>query len=223
MTYVVELVNVARHYPGPPPVHALSSATLQVERGEFVAVTGPSGSGKSTLLNVLGLLDRPSSGSYRIAGTDTADMSDTERAGIRASMIGFVFQAFHLLPHRSALHNVMLSGMFTGVSRHTRREQSRAALDGVGLAHRHDAFPTTLSGGERQRVAIARALANRPHLLLCDEPTGNLDSRNADVVLDLLATLHQRGQTIIVITHSDVVARAASRQVTILDGVLADG
>lgn len=220
MANVLELVNVARTYRGPPLVEALRNATLTAAAGDYIAITGPSGSGKSTLLNILGLLDRPSAGIYRLAGTDTASLSDKRRAGLRAINLGFVFQSFHLLPHRTVLENVMLASTFASVPRGERRRRAKSSLDAVGMSDRLDATPTTLSGGESQRVAIARALANDPAVVLCDEPTGNLDSRNAEVVLDLLRELNEQGQTLIVITHSDRVAAAAQRTVSILDGVL---
>ena len=222
MTNVLELADLTRSYEGPPPVQALQHASLVAGSGDYVAVTGPSGSGKSTLLNILGLLDRPTSGTYLLNGIETTTMRDEQRAGLRAGQLGFVFQSFHLLPHRTVLENVMLAGMFGNVTRRTRRELAAQSLDAVGLAHRVDAFPTTLSGGESQRVAIARALANQPSVMLCDEPTGNLDSRNADTVLQLFSDLNRAGQTLVVITHSDRVAAAARRSVAIFDGVLTD-
>lgn len=220
MTTVIELTDVHRVFPGPPEVAALRGVTLAADRGDYVAITGPSGAGKSTLLNILGLLDRPTTGSYRLAGVDIASLNDRQLAGVRASRLGFVFQAFHLMPHRTVLENVMLAGAFSGVARAERRGRADRSLAAVGLLDRRDATPRTLSGGESQRVALARALANEPDLLLCDEPTGNLDSGNTDNVLSLLHQLHEAGQTIMVITHSERVAAAAQRQVSIRDGIV---
>jgi putative ABC transport system ATP-binding protein len=218
--FAITLRNIERTYPGPPPVAALRRTDLSVERGEYVAVVGPSGSGKSTLLNLLGLLDRPTAGRYELDGVDTARLSEAERAAVRAQKIGFVFQAFHLLPYRSAEENVMLAQLYVPDAGPGRRASARRVLGLVGLSHRMEGVPTTLSGGERQRVAIARALVNRPSLLLCDEPTGNLDSNTADRILDLLDELHRSGQTLVVITHDGNVARRAQRTVTIRDGCL---
>ncbi len=216
----IRLRGAERVYAGTPPVHALRPVTLEIARGEYVAVVGPSGSGKSTLLNLLGLLDRPTGGSYELDGADTSDMSEAERTALRGSRIGFVFQSFHLLPYRSALENVLLGLVYGGHDRRRRLAMAREAIAQVGLEHRADALPTTMSGGERQRVAIARALVNQPSLLLCDEPTGNLDTTTAATILRLLAEIHASGQTVLVITHDPVVARSAERTVTIRDGVL---
>lgn len=218
---VIEFAGVAKRYPGPPPVPALRPADLVIRRGEYVAVVGPSGSGKSTFLNVLGLLDRPSEGVYRLDGIDTAGLTERDRTALRGRRIGFVFQSFHLLPHRSAMENVMLSMLYTGVPRRKRRVRAAATLDRVGLAKRAHAPVGLLSGGERQRVAIARALVNRPSLLLCDEPTGNLDTATAGTVLELIGELHADGFTVVVVTHDPGVATAAPRAVVIRDGVLA--
>lgn len=215
---VVLLDRVGLTYPGPPPVPALRPGDLTVWSGELVAVTGPSGSGKSTLLNVLGLLDRPTTGRYRLDGTEVSALSEADRAGLRAERIGFVFQAFHLMPHRSATENVALGLLYRGGSRTVRERAAAEALDRVGLAHRRHALPTTLSGGERQRVAIARALVGRPRLLLCDEPTGNLDSATAAGVLDLIGELHRDGMTVLLITHDPAVAAKAGRAIRIRDG-----
>ncbi|MCX5404648.1 ABC transporter ATP-binding protein [Streptomyces sp. NBC_00335] len=219
---VIEFRQAGLTYPGRPPVTALHPSDLTVRRGEFVTVVGPSGSGKSTLLNVIGLLDRPTTGSYFLDGLDTGGLGDARRTALRGHRIGFVFQAFHLLPHRTALENVMLGMVYnTAVPRGDRRERAREALLRVGLGHRLDSLPTRMSGGERQRVAVARALAHGPSLLLCDEPTGNLDSMNSRRVLDLLATLHEDGMTVLVITHDREVAAQGARTVTVRDGVLA--
>ncbi|MFD9032004.1 ABC transporter ATP-binding protein [Streptomyces sp. NPDC059567] len=218
----MEFRQVSLTYPGPPPVTALRPCELVVERGEFITIVGPSGSGKSTFLNVAGLLDAPTGGTYRLDGIDTAGLRDGDRTALRGRRIGFVFQSFHLLPHRSATENVMLSMVYSAVPRAERRARARASLERVGLGHRVDALPGRLSGGERQRVAIARALAGRPSLLLCDEPTGNLDSDNAESVLGLLGELHTSGMTIVVITHDAEVAARGERTVTIRDGVLSE-
>ena len=217
---VIALDQVARSYPGPPPVHALRPCDLVVSRGEHVAVVGPSGSGKSTLLHLLGLLDRPTQGRYTLDGLDVAALAERDRTALRGGRIGFVFQAFHLLPYRTATENVMLAHLYRALPRSRRRSAALQALDRVGLSHRRDALPTTLSGGERQRVAIARAVVNEPSLLLCDEPTGNLDTATAGTVLDLLDDLCGGGMTLVVITHDGSVAARAGRVVTIRDGVL---
>ncbi|MGC4954606.1 ABC transporter ATP-binding protein [Actinomadura citrea] len=222
MTPAIVLRGVGRTYPGPPPVTALREVNLRVARGEYVAIVGPSGSGKSTLLNLLGLLDRPTDGSYGLDGLDVAELRDAERAAVRGQRIGFVFQSFHLLPYRSALENVLLAQLYGRTPRARRLDAARSALRQVGLEHRTDALPTTLSGGERQRVAIARALVNSPRLLLCDEPTGNLDTATAATILGLLEELHAAGQTVLTITHDPAVAGRAERVVTIRDGRLTD-
>jgi putative ABC transport system ATP-binding protein len=220
MTPVIELAGLARTYPGPPPVEALRPSDLAIQPGDYLTVTGPSGSGKSTLLHLLGLLDTPTGGTYLLDGADTSRLPDRDRSALRGRRIGFVFQSFHLLPYRTAEENVLLAQLYNGTPRARRVAAARDALEHVGLRHRVDALPTTLSGGERQRVAIARALVHRPSLLLCDEPTGNLDSQNAATVLDLFDELNDDGFTIVVITHDPNVARRASRTVTMADGVL---
>ena len=195
---------------------------LSVARGEWVAIAGPSGSGKSTLLNIVVLLDHHTEGTYRLDGIDTTTLSDDERAGLRAQRIGFIFQSFHLLEHRTALENVMLAEIYRGAPRANRRQRAAAALEQIGLAERAEFLPSRLSGGERQRVAIARAVTGAPSLLLCDEPTGNLDSGTTATTLDLLAELHLQGMTIIMITHERDVATRAQREVRIVDGVLTE-
>jgi macrolide transport system ATP-binding/permease protein len=217
---VVELTAVSRTFGHEPPVEALRDVDLVIRRGEWVAIVGPSGSGKSTLLNLLGLLDRQTTGSFSFEGVDVAGLDDLSRAGLRGRRIGFVFQAFHLLPHRTVLENVMLAELYSGAPRRGRRERASAALARVGLADRADFLPTRLSGGQQQRAAIARAIMGEPSLLLCDEPTGNLDSRNADSVLDVFAELSREDLTLAVITHDANVARRAHRRVGIIDGVL---
>jgi putative ABC transport system ATP-binding protein len=217
---VVELRGAGLTYPGPPPLVALRPSDLVVTAGEHVSIVGPSGSGKSTLLNILGLLDRPTTGSYLLDGVDTAALTERERTVLRGRSIGFVFQAYHLLPHRTAFENVALGLLYRGDTVHGRAMAAAEALDRVGLARRRYALPTQLSGGERQRVAIARALVGEPRLLLCDEPTGNLDSANAAAVLDLIGGLHAEGMTVVIITHDPDVAARATSTVTIRDGVL---
>jgi len=217
---VLELRGIGRQYGTEPAVHALVDVDLTVEGGDWLAVTGPSGAGKSTLLNILGCLDRPTRGTYLIDGIDTTALNDGERAGLRSQRIGFVFQSFHLLPYRSALENVMLAEVYRAGSRERRRERALAAIERVGLGHRADFLPMKLSGGERQRVAIARALVGSPSLLLCDEPTGNLDSKSTASLLDLFESLNRDGLTLVVVTHDERVASRATRRVHIVDGRL---
>jgi ABC-type lipoprotein export system ATPase subunit len=219
---VVELRAVARTYGSDPPVAALRGVDLRIEAGDFVAIVGPSGSGKSTLLNILGCLDRPSSGTYLIDGTDVGTLSDAERTAVRARSVGFVFQQFHLLGHRTALENVMLAELYAGGERTGRHERAAAALERVGMAHRSDFLPTKLSGGEQQRVAIARALLGTPRLLLCDEPTGNLDSANTEALLMLFDALARQGLTLVVVTHDEEVAATARGIVRLVDGRIAE-
>lgn len=219
-TAVVELAGVSRSFPGPPAVHAIRNVTLTIGTGEYLSIVGPSGSGKSTLLHLIGLLDRPTTGSYLLDGVDTTALSDRARARVRGSRIGFVFQAFHLLSHRTVLENVTLATMYHGVPQSQRRERATAALAEVGLEHRLTFSPALLSGGERQRVAIARALVTEPALLLADEPTGNLDSASSGSLLDLFDLLHHQGLTLAIITHNEAVSRRAARRVRITDGLL---
>jgi putative ABC transport system ATP-binding protein len=221
-TPVIELDGLARTYPGPPPVPALRPASLLIQAGDYVAVTGPSGSGKSTLLHLLGLLDAPTGGRYLLDGLDTSRLGDRDRSALRGRRIGVVFQAFHLLAYRSALENVLLAQLYNNTPRAARLHAATQALDAVGLGSRAGALPTTLSGGEAQRVAIARALVTSPALLLCDEPTGNLDSANAAALMDLLDQLNAAGYTIVVITHDGAVAAHAHRTIAISDGVLTE-
>lgn len=219
---VIDLREVGLTYPGPPPVQALHSCDLIVERGDFVTVVGPSGAGKSTFLNIIGLLDRHTSGTYVFDGISTDHLRDADRTALRGRRVGFVFQSFHLLPHRTACENVALALIYRGGGRRERATRAREVLQRVGLGHRIHALPTTLSGGERQRVAIARALVGSPSLLLCDEPTGNLDSATATSILELLEELHSGGMTILVITHDPTVARRGNRTLEIRDGQLAE-
>ncbi|WP_078613614.1 ABC transporter ATP-binding protein [Streptomyces katrae] len=219
---VVRFEGVGLTYPGPPPVQALRPCELTVGRGEYVTVVGPSGSGKSTFLNVAGLIDAPTTGRYLLDGIDTGSLRDRDRTALRGQRIGFVFQSFHLLPHRTALENVRLAMVYNGVPRAERDDRARTALERVGLGHRTGHLPTRMSGGERQRVAIARALVAEPSLLLCDEPTGNLDTATAGAVLALLDALHADGLTLLVITHDPHVAARGRRTVSIRDGVLSE-
>jgi ABC-type lipoprotein export system ATPase subunit len=217
---VVELAGISRVFGVDPPVHALREVDLSIWPGEWIAIVGPSGSGKSTLLHILGLLDRQTSGTYRLEGVDTAELDDLSRAGVRGRRIGFIFQSFHLLPHRTVVENVMLAELYVGSSRKGRRDRAMAALDRVGLTDRAEFLPTRMSGGQQQRAAIARALMGEPSLLLCDEPTGNLDSQNADSVLELFERLSHDDLTLAVITHDGHVASHAHRRVRIIDGIL---
>ncbi|HEY4408981.1 MAG TPA: ABC transporter ATP-binding protein [Acidimicrobiia bacterium] len=219
---VVELRGVSRTFDRDPPVYALRDVDLSIWPGEWLAIVGPSGSGKSTLLNVLGLLDRPTAGTYRFDGIDIDGLDDLARAGLRGRRIGFIFQAFHLLPHRSVLENVMLAELYIGMPFKGREERAREALARVGLSDRADFLPTRLSGGQRQRAAIARSLMGDPGLLLCDEPTGNLDSKSAANVLEILGGLSRGGLTLVVITHDEHVATHADRRVRIIDGHLTE-
>lgn len=215
---VVELRGVGLTYPGPPPVEALHPCDLTVRRGDFVTVTGPSGAGKSTFLNLVGLLDTRTCGTYLLDGLDTGALGDVDRTALRGRRIGFVFQSFHLLNYRTAVENVALALVYRKKKRARRVASAREALARVGLEHRMDALPTTLSGGERQRVAIARALVGEPSLLLCDEPTGNLDTATASSILSLLDELNGAGLTLVVITHDAAVARRGGRTLEIRDG-----
>jgi putative ABC transport system ATP-binding protein len=221
-TSVLELAQIGRTYPGAPPVHALVDVNLTVHAGEFVAVVGRSGSGKSTLLNVIGTLDRPTSGQMRIDGATVSTWSDRARAGLRAQRLGFVFQQFHLLEGAGLVDNVATGLVYRGTRRRERRRRSIEALERVGLAHRLDHRPNQLSGGERQRVAIARAIVGEPAFVLADEPTGNLDSTSSDSIIDLLRQLHRQGSTIIVVTHDRELAASFPRCVTMSDGRLVD-
>jgi macrolide transport system ATP-binding/permease protein len=215
---VLDLRKVCKQFGTDPAVNALIDVDLEVRRGEWLSITGSSGSGKSTLLNILGCLDQPTSGQYLFDGIETTTLSERERAGLRSRRIGFIFQSFHLLPYRTVLENVMLAEVYRRHTSRGRRERAMEEIRRVGLAHRTDFSPSKLSGGERQRVAIARALMGAPSLLLCDEPTGNLDSKNTESILDLLTEFNNEGMTIIVVTHDENVARRGTRRVIMNDG-----
>ena len=214
----IDLHDVTRSFPGPPEVQALKGVNVSIADGEYVSITGPSGSGKSTMLNILGLLDRPTVGEYRLGGVLTGVLDEDERAAVRARQLGFVFQAFHLMSRRTALQNVLLPMLYNGTPRAEREPRAREALERVGLRHRTDFLPGTLSGGERQRVAVARAVASRPRVLLADEPTGNLDHATSAEIMALFEELHADGLTFVVITHDEDVARRASRRIRLADG-----
>ena len=219
---VIRLQNISRRYTmGAETIHALRDVSLQIDRGEYVAIMGPSGSGKSTLMNLIGCLDTATSGKYELSDVDVSQMDDNELAEIRNREIGFVFQTFNLLPRSTALHNVELPLIYAGVPVGKRREQTLEALAQVGLADRVHHRPTELSGGQRQRVAVARALVTNPSIILADEPTGNLDSKTGAEIMELFEELSQRGNTMIVVTHEESVARHAQRIIRILDGLIA--
>ena len=221
--HLIEMTELTRVYDlGPQQIFALNGVNLTIEQGEYVAIMGPSGSGKSTLMNIIGCLDTPSSGSYLLDGVPVETLNDDELAAIRNKKIGFVFQTFNLLARTTALHNVELPLVYAKVSRAERRQLAEEALAAVGLGDRMNHQPNELSGGQRQRVAIARALVNRPSLLLADEPTGNLDSQTGREILDLFHELHSRGNSIIMVTHEDDVAREAKRVIHIRDGKVKD-
>ena len=216
---VISVNNLTREYlMGTEVVYALRGASLDIRRNEYVAVMGPSGSGKSTLMNLIGCLDTPTSGEYWLSGQEVSRMGDDALARVRNREIGFVFQTFNLLPRATALHNVELPLVYSGVSSKERRQRAMDALDRVGLGDRVGHRPNELSGGQRQRVAIARALVNRPALLLADEPTGNLDSTTSDELMQVFQQLHDEGQTIIMVTHEPDIAAHAHRVVVLKDG-----
>ena len=216
---VIETTDIAKTYEmGHESIHALRSVSIKIPRGEYVAFMGPSGSGKSTLMNIIGCLDTPSHGQYILNGQDVSRMSDNELAEVRNKEIGFVFQSFNLLPRASALDNVALPLIYAGLSKRERTERALESLRAVGLADRASHRPNELSGGQRQRVAIARALVNNPSVLLADEPTGALDSKTSHEIMDLFEALYSKGNTIIMVTHEEDIARYAHRIVRLRDG-----
>jgi putative ABC transport system ATP-binding protein len=219
---VIQFEKISRRYQmGGETIHALREVTLTIARGEYVAIMGPSGSGKSTLMNIIGCLDTPTSGTYRLNGLDVSDMDDNALADVRNREIGFVFQTFNLLARSNALHNVELPLIYSGIDAGERRQIALEAITNVGLADRMHHKPNELSGGQRQRVAVARALVNKPSILLADEPTGNLDSRTGEEIMALFEQLSQRGNTIILVTHEEEIARHARRVLRIRDGLIA--
>ncbi|NUP03270.1 MAG: ABC transporter ATP-binding protein [Nonomuraea sp.] len=222
MTPAIEAVDVVRRYQlDGVAVEALRGVSLRVERGEFAAVVGPSGSGKSTLMHLLGCLDRPTSGVLRVGGVEVSRLSDTELAELRNRTIGFVFQSFHLMGRTSALDNVALPLVYRGAGRAERRARAAAALESVGLGHRMEHRPSQMSGGEQQRVAIARALVGEPEVLLADEPTGNLDSRNGAEIMAILDRLNEEsGVAVVLVTHEPEIAAHARRQIHVRDGLI---
>ena len=221
--HLIEMHGLTRMYDlGPQQIHALSGIDLTIDQGEYVAIMGPSGSGKSTLMNIIGCLDTPTSGTYLLDGVPVETLNDDQLAEIRNRKIGFVFQTFNLLSRTTALQNVELPLVYAKMSRAERRRQAEEALEAVGLGDRMSHQPNELSGGQRQRVAIARALVNKPSLLLADEPTGNLDSKTGREILDLFHQLHENGNSIIMVTHEDEVARETKRIIHIRDGKVSD-
>lgn len=221
MQTLIHTTDISKVYRmGSETIHALKAISIQINRGEYVAFMGPSGSGKSTLMNIVGCLDTPSSGTYILNNKDVSDMTENELAEIRNKEIGFVFQTFNLLPRSTSLDNVCLPLIYAGYKKSIREEMAMQALESVGLASRAKHKPNELSGGQRQRVAIARALVNNPSIILADEPTGNLDSKTSHDIMDLFHELHQKGNTIIMVTHEDDIARYAHRIVRLRDGLI---
>lgn len=220
---ILELRNIFKDYNSDKlKVPVLKDVSLQVEEGEYVAIMGPSGSGKTTLMNIIGCLDRPTSGEFYLAGTDVAVLKDKELSNLRLNSIGFVFQSFHLMPRESALENVALPLSYAGVKKKERKERALKALARVGLEDRAAFMPTQLSGGQKQRVAIARAMVNNPKILLADEPTGALDSKSGAQIMDLFQKLNEEGVTIVMITHDKNIADHAKRVYNIIDGEISE-
>lgn len=220
---VIDIQGITKTYVnGKLSVPVLHGIDLQVNKGEFVSIMGPSGSGKSTFMNILGCLDRPTTGSYRLNGDEVATLSDDELAFVRNKQIGFVFQSFNLLTKLTALENVALPMIYAGIDKKSRNERAAALLSSVGLGDRMDHLPSELSGGQRQRVAIARALANNPAIIMADEPTGNLDSKSTIDVMNIFRGLYEEGRTIILVTHEPEIATYASRNVVLRDGLIVE-
>ena len=218
---LIDLKGIVKDYQvGLEVVHALRKLNLNINRGEYVAIMGPSGSGKSTLMNILGCLDTPTSGIYRLNKSNVSDMNDDQLAEIRNREIGFVFQTFNLLPRATALHNVELPLIYNGMPSSKRKEWAEFALKRVGLEDRMHHRPNELSGGQRQRVAIARALVNKPSIILADEPTGNLDTRTGDEIMEIFESIHDEGNTIIMVTHEEYIAEHSDRIVRLRDGMI---
>ena len=218
---IIKTESLTKHYQvGSEKVEALKGISFSVEKGEFISIMGPSGSGKTTLMNIIGCLDTPTNGTYFLNNKSVSELTDDELAHIRNDEIGFVFQSFHLLARNSALENVMLPLKYAGENKKNAIKRSNEALDKVGLSDRSNHSPSELSGGQQQRVAIARALVNRPSILFADEPTGNLDSKTGEDVMNLFKELNEKGQTIILITHEDSIARQSNRIITIMDGLI---
>ncbi|WP_066224853.1 ABC transporter ATP-binding protein [Formosa haliotis] len=221
MSNVIEITNIIRDFKlGQETVHVLKGIDLTIKRGDYIAIMGPSGSGKSTLMNLLGCLDTPTAGTYILNGKDVSKMSDDELADIRNTEIGFVFQTFNLLPRTTALDNVALPMVYAGYSKSERTKRAEEVLTEVGLADRMDHKPNQLSGGQRQRVAVGRALVNKPSIILADEPTGNLDSKTSVEIMGLFNTIHQQGNTVILVTHEEDIAEHAHRIIRLRDGII---
>jgi len=221
MSTIIDIKNITKLYEmGTEKLYALKGVDVVIEKNEYVAIMGPSGSGKSTLMNIIGCLDTPTSGDYVLNGKDVHEMDDDELAEIRNKEIGFVFQTFNLLPRSNALHNVELPLIYSGLSKAARIKRAEESLANVGLADRMKHKPNELSGGQRQRVAVARALVNNPSIILADEPTGNLDSKTGEEIMALFAELNNKGNTIIVVTHEEDIAKHANRIIKIRDGMI---
>lgn len=219
MNDVIDLKDIVKNYMiGSVVVNALRSVSLAIKRNEYVAIMGPSGSGKSTLMNIIGCLDTPTSGQYLLNNKDASKMEDNQLAEIRNKEIGFVFQTFNLLPRYSALENVMLPLIYAGISKQERMERGKEVLESVGLSNRMTHKPNELSGGQRQRVAVARALINKPSIILADEPTGNLDSKTSVDIMNLFAEIHKKGNSVVLVTHEEDIARHAHRIIRLRDG-----